>query len=302
MEVIRAAGGLHSFMAWDRPILTDSGGYQLFSLAALRTLTDKGAAFQSHIDGSKHFLTPEDVIQIQRVLGSDIMMPLDECVSFPCSRAQAEGAVARTVSWAKRSLEAAADRGKHLLFGIVQGSSFEDVRADCAAQLTAMPFDGFALGGLAVGEPAQVRNAIVEKTAGCLPVDKPRYLMGVGFPADILEAVARGVDMFDCVIPTRYGRNGTAFTGEGKVVIRNAAYTLDQAPLDARCSCYTCRTFSRAYLRHLFNTGEMLGPMLLSWHNVHFFLDLMRRIRSAILAGKFAELMKEEMAVHGNER
>lgn len=302
MEVIQKAGGLHKFMNWHKPILTDSGGYQIFSLALLRKISDKGADFQSHIDGKRHFFTPEDVIKIQNILGSDIMMPLDECAHYPCSKDHAETAMKRTIDWAIRSLRTHKDSApsstlqapsRQLLFGIVQGATYEDLREECAKELAGMDFDGFALGGLSVGEPANLRYNISSITIKFLPEDKPRYLMGVGMPKDILQAVESGVDMFDCVIPTRYGRNGSAFTSAGKITIRNAPYIEDFKPLDETCGCYCCKNFNRAYLRHLFNSEEMLGSRLLSLHNVHFFLEMMRQAREAIEQDKFTEFKKE---------
>jgi len=292
MEIIKEAGGLHNFMSWQKPILTDSGGYQIFSLALLRKMSDEGVEFQSHIDGFKHFLTPEDVIEIQNVLGSDIMMPLDECVHYPCGRDHAEVAMRRTLDWAERSLKAARQNARaerQLLFGIVQGATYEDLRKECALRLAEMDFDGIAVGGVSVGEPKNLSYDIAGFTLGFLPEDKPRYLMGVGLPEDIVAAVDSGADMFDCVVPTRYGRNGTAFTSAGKITVRNAAFARDFSPLDASCSCYTCKNFTRAYLRHLFNTEEILGLRLLSLHNIHFYLDLMRRIREAIARDAWKE-------------
>ncbi len=306
MEVIRKAGGLHKFISWQKPILTDSGGYQVFSLALLRKLSDKGVEFQSHIDGLKHFLTPEDVIDIQRDLGSDIMMPLDECVHYPCAKDHAEVAMKRTISWALRSykhkLESKIEgpTKKQLLFGIVQGATYADLRTECAKELTAIDFDGFSVGGVSVGEPSDLIYNMLAYTAKLLPAEKPRYAMGIGYPPDIIEAVARGIDMFDCVVPTRYGRNGTAFTSTGKIIIRNAAFTDDFKTLDEQCVCYTCRNFSRAYLRHLFNAQEMLGLTLLSLHNVYFFLDLARKIRSAIKVNQFSEFKKEFLTRYNN--
>jgi queuine tRNA-ribosyltransferase len=298
MEIIQKAGGLHNFMSWQGPILTDSGGYQIFSLALLRKLKEDGVQFQSHIDGKKHFLTPADVIQIERDLGSDIMMPLDECVQYPCTKDQAETAVTRTIDWAsraKKAFEKTQQSAIHsqALFAIVQGASFEELRGECAKELVDMDFQGYAIGGVSVGESPSVVYAIVRFTAPCLPEDKPRYLMGVGLPQDILEGIEAGVDMFDCVVPTRYGRNGTAFTSTGKLTIRNAPFVDDFGPLDARCKCYTCTNFSRAYLRHLFNTQEMLGLRLLSFHNLYFFLQMMRDARKAIGQDCFLEFKKD---------
>ena len=292
LEVIKKAKGLHKFMSWDKPILTDSGGYQIFSLALLRKITDEGASFQSHIDGSKHLFTPESVIEIQNTLGSDIMMPLDECVHYPCAKHHAQGAMNRTIDWAKRS-KLSHVGGKQLLFGIVQGATYEDLRRECVERITEIDFDGFAIGGVSVGEPKDLSYNIVSITADLLPENLPRYLMGVGLPEDILNAVELGVDMLDCVVPTRYGRNGTVFTSGGKLTIRNAPYIEDFGPLDPDCDCYTCTRFSRAYLRHLFNTEEVLGLRLASLHNIHFYLNMMSRARQAIAEDKFADFKKQ---------
>jgi len=294
MEVIKKAKGLHNFISWKKPILTDSGGYQIFSLALLRKVFDKGVEFQSHIDGLKHFLTPEDIIVIQQDLGSDIIMPLDECVQNPCPKDQAEVAMRRTLDWARRSQRAAGK--EQLLFGIIQGATYEDLRKECLARLMELDFDGYAIGGVSVGEAKVLQYNTVNWLADLLPLDKPHYLMGVGLPEDILEAVGQGMDMFDCVIPTRYGRNGTAFTSTGKLTLRNAPFTEDFLPLDAACSCYACKNFSRSYLRHLFNAGEILGLRLLSLHNIHFFLQLMRDIRAAIKENSFLTFKKEFLA------
>ena len=298
MEVIRKAGGLHKFISWEGSILTDSGGYQIFSLARFRKVSDEGVEFQSHIDGLKHFLTPENVIEIQRDLGSDIIMPLDECVHYPCAKDYAEIAMKRTIDWARRCK--AVNPKEQILFGIVQGATYEDLRKQCAQRLVEIGFDGYAIGGISVGEPKNLRYNITTFTVGYLPRESPRYLMGLGMPADILEAVAEGIDLFDCVIPTRYGRNGTAFTSEGKLTIRNAPYISDYQVLDENCSCYTCKNFSRAYLRHLFNCDEILGLRLVSRHNVHFYLELMRKIRRAIHEDRFGEFKKEFLAKYAN--
>lgn len=302
LEVIRQAGGLHAFMSWPKPVLTDSGGYQIFSLAGFRKIRDEGVEFQSHLDGARHFLKPEDVIGIQQVLGSDIMMPLDECVQYPCSRNEAEIALERTISWARRCRhaagQAAAGSAEQLLFGIVQGATYDDLRRASASRTVEIGFDGYALGGLSVGEPKDLLYTIVRTTTGFLPQGAPRYLMGVGLPEDILEAVEAGVDMFDCVIPTRYGRNGTAFTSTGKITIRNSPYIDDCSSLDAACDCYTCRHFSRAYLRHLVNCSEILGLRLISQHNVHFYLNLMKQIRRAIDEERFAEFKKAFLSTY----
>ena len=292
MQVVKKAGGLHKFMSWDRPILTDSGGYQIFSLALLRKMSDKGVEFQSHIDGMRHFLTPEDVIGVQQDLGSDIIMPLDECVHYPCAKDHAVVAMERTIQWAKRSHSVGREK-EQLLFGIVQGATYEDLRQECAKRIVDIGFDGYAIGGVSVGEPRNLIYNIVQSTSGFLPEESPHYLMGVGLPEDILEAVEQGMDMFDCVVPTRYGRNGTAFTSVGKLTIRNAPYIEDFASLDPDCSCYACKNFSRAYLRHLFNTEEILGLRLVSLHNIHFFLEMMRQAREAIGQTRFMDFKKE---------
>jgi len=300
-EVIRKAGGLHRFMSWQKPILTDSGGYQIFSLALLRKVSDRGVEFQSHIDGLKHFLTPEDVIAVQKDLGSDILMPLDECVHYPCAKDHAEIAAERTIDWAKRSLRVDRSPDAPLLFGIIQGATYEELRKECAKQMVDLDFDGYAIGGVSVGEPKNLRYNIVHIVAALLPSDLPRYLMGVGLPEDIIEAIGLGIDMFDCVVPTRYGRNGAAFTSEGKLTIRNSPYREDFKSLDAECDCATCKNFSRAYLRHLFNTEEILGLRLVSLHNIYFYLGLMRKIRKAISLNKFTEFKKEFFSKYNKE-
>lgn len=299
MEIIRKAGGLHCFMSWQGPILTDSGGYQVFSLALLRKLSDKGVDFQSHIDGFRHFITPEDVIRIQSDLGSDIMMPLDECVHYPCGRDQAEVAMKRTVAWAKRSKDFFSQLqtpNSQLLFGIIQGATFDDLRKECAERIAEIGFDGYAVGGVSVGEPKDLMYNTLRFITDLIPQDSPRYCMGVGMPEDIIECVSQGIDMFDCVVPTRYGRNGTAFTSSGKFIVRNATFAQDFSPLDGRCGCYTCKNFSRAYLRHLFNAEEMLGAQLVSLHNIHFYLGLMSKIREAISRDGFIEFKKGFLA------
>ncbi len=297
MEVIRQAGGLHKFMGWEKPVLTDSGGFQIFSLALLRKITDEGVDFQSHIDGDRHFLTPENVIEIQRDLGSDIIMPLDECAHYPCTQDHALVAGERTFAWAKRAKEAkrnliGPDGSKQKLFGIVQGATFENLRKTCARQIVDLDFDGNALGGLSVGEPKDLMYNIAGVVLEILPSSKPRYMMGVGLPEDIIETIDLGVDMFDCVAPTRYGRNGTAFTSHGKMTVRNALYTKDFKPLDEDCNCYACRNFTRAYLRHLFNTNELLGLRLVSLHNVYFYQEITRKAREAIAADEFKNYKK----------
>ncbi len=296
-EVIRAAGGLHRFMHWERPILTDSGGYQVFSMAELKKIRPEGVEFQSHVDGSTHFLTPEKVIQIQTALGSDILMPLDECVKFPAEKDYAGQSLALTNDWARRSVKEWKDSAPgQLLFGIVQGSTYPDLRRKAAEELREMGFSGYALGSLGVGEPEDLSLEIIERTVPFIPGDAPRYLMGWGTPAGILEAIGRGIDMFDCVLPTRNGRNGQAFTSSGKIVLRNAKFRLDRQPIDAECGCYACRHYSRSYIRHLFNTDEILGLRLVSLHNVHFYVDLVKRAREAILTDRFAKFKKEFLA------
>ncbi|MCP5461851.1 MAG: tRNA guanosine(34) transglycosylase Tgt [bacterium] len=296
MDIMEQAGGLHSFMGWNKPILTDSGGFQVYSLAQLRKITPEGVRFQSHIDGSQHFFTPEKTYEIQNMLGSDIIMVFDECVPYPSEHTYACNSLKITVEWAKKCKIAHkknnTDKG---LFGIVQGSTFKDLRSECAYALQEIGFDGYAIGGLAVGEPQMLLYEFAGYTADILPCEKPRYVMGCGFPEDLLVMVENGIDMFDCVIPTRYARNGTAFTSRGKLPVKNGAYKNDFAPLDPDCSCYVCTHFSRAYLRHLFNTGEMLGPVLLTQHNIHFFLELMRKIRTAIDNDRYVEYKNETM-------
>ncbi|MGR3309300.1 MAG: tRNA guanosine(34) transglycosylase Tgt [Candidatus Brocadiales bacterium] len=287
-EVVKKLGGLHRFMGWDGPILTDSGGFQVFSLSNLTKLSDEGAEFRSPIDGSRIFLSPEKSIEIQNALGADIITTLDECVPYPCERDRAEHAMLRTVAWAKRCLDAHRNPGQ-ALFGITQGSVFRELRERCIEQFVEMDFDGYAIGGLSVGEGKYLMNEVLGYTVDQLPADKPRYLMGVGMPEDILNAIEYGVDMFDCVIPTRNGRNGWAFTSKGKVKIRNSHYKEDVNPLDDRCGCYTCRHFSRAYIRHLFNADEILGLSLVSLHNIYFFIDMVKQARQAILNGNFKE-------------
>jgi queuine tRNA-ribosyltransferase len=287
-ELIRALGGLHRFMAWDGPILTDSGGFQVFSLAKLRRLTEEGVEFRAPTDGSTHRLTPERAIEVQHALGADVIHPLDECLAYPASREATERSLALTLRWARRSLDAhRAGGGPAALFGIVQGGSYPDLRARAAAETVGLGFDGYAIGGMAVGEPKPLMRDLTEATAAALPADRPRYLMGVGKPEDLVEAVARGVDMFDCVLPTRNARNGQAFTPDGPLTLKQARWTRDPAPLQADCPCYACRRFSRAYLRHLFMAEELLVYRLLSLHNLHFFLGLMAAMRAAIGEGAF---------------
>jgi queuine tRNA-ribosyltransferase len=290
-ELVESQGGLHEFSCWRRPILTDSGGFQVYSLSALRRISDEGVEFRSHIDGSKHFFAPEKVIRIQRSLNSDIMMVLDECVPYGADHAYTEQSLALTTEWAARSRRHyPPGAGSNLLFGIVQGGFFMELRRRSAGEITAIPFDGFALGGFSVGERPAMMHEFVHACAPLLPEDKPRYLMGVGTPLDILEGVAAGLDMFDCVLPTRNARNGTLYTSVGKVNIKRAEYKADGTPLDPSCDCYTCRTFSRAYLRHLYVAKELLSYRLHTIHNLAFYLRMMREMRHAIHEGTFTAL------------
>jgi queuine tRNA-ribosyltransferase len=297
-ELIRSLGGLHRFMGWRSAILTDSGGFQVFSLTKMRKISEAGVEFRSHVDGASHLLTPELVIEIQQALGADIMHPLDECLAYPASPAATEASLALTLRWARRALAARAPEGP-ALFGIVQGGTDPVLRVRAVEETAALGFDGHAIGGLAVGEPKAQMYDLVELVAGCLPADRPRYLMGVGKPEDLLAGVARGIDMFDCVLPTRNARNGQCFTADGPVVIKQARYRNDPMPLQADCACATCRRFSRAYLRHLFMAGELLAYRALSLHNVHFFVGLMAAAREAIAAGAFAAFMGRFFARYG---
>ena len=287
LEVIAAHGGLHRFMGWDGPILTDSGGFQVFSLGALRKITEEGVKFQSPVNGDRLFLTPEESMRIQRVLNSDIAMIFDECTPYPVGEREAADSMRLSLRWAARS-RAAHDGNPNALFGIVQGGMYETLRDESLSELVNIGFDGYAIGGLSVGEPKEDMRRILAHTAPQLPQDKPRYLMGVGTPEDIVAAVAQGIDMFDCVMPTRNARNGHLFTRNGDVRIRNAQYRLDTRPLDEDCRCYTCRNFSRAYLHHLHRLGEILGARLNTIHNLHYYQELMREIRVAIEADEFA--------------
>ncbi len=286
-ERIAALGGLHRFMNWKRPILTDSGGFQVMSLAGLRKLTEQGVAFRSHIDGSRHLLTPERSIEIQRLLGSDIAMCFDECPALPAGEAELARAMRLSMRWAERSKQAFGDRPGQALFGIQQGGVIDELRAESAEKLREIGFDGYAIGGLAVGEGQAAMFRVLDTAPAMLPEDRPRYLMGVGKPDDIVGAVARGVDMFDCVLPTRSGRTGQAFTRRGVVNIKNARHGDDPRPLEEGCTCPACTGYSRAYLHHLFRSGEILSSMLLSWHNLHYYQALMSGIRAAIAAGRF---------------
>lgn len=287
-ERIDRLGGLHRFMNWDKPILTDSGGFQVMSLADLRKLTEKGVTFKSHIDGSKHEITPERSMEIQRLLGSDIVMCFDECPALPATDAAVAESMRLSMRWAQRSRDAFGDRPGHALFGIMQGGVTPDLREESAAALKATGFEGYAIGGLAVGEGQEAMFGVLDYAPGFLPEDKPRYLMGVGKPDDIVGAVKRGVDMMDCVLPSRSGRTGQAWTRRGQVNIKNARHADDPRPLDADCSCPACANYSRAYLHHVFRSNEMISGMLLTWHNLHYFQELMQGMRDAIEAGDFA--------------
>jgi queuine tRNA-ribosyltransferase len=298
-ERVARLGGLHRFMNWPGPILTDSGGYQVMSLGALRKIDEQGVTFRSHLDGSAHLLSPERSIEIQRLLDADITMAFDECTPFPASEDQAAHSMRLSMRWAQRSREAYVDTQGKALFGIVQGGVYPALRAESARALTAIGFDGYAIGGLAVGEGFELMCAMIEATEPFLPADRPRYLMGVGKPPDIIAAVERGVDMFDCVLPTRSGRTAQAFTRDGPLNLRNARFAEDEAPLDAECGCPTCRGHSRAYLHHLVKAGEILAAMLLTQHNVWFYQDLMRLLREAIAAGRLEETAAAFLARYG---
>jgi queuine tRNA-ribosyltransferase len=287
-ERIARLGGLHRFMDWHGPILTDSGGFQVMSLSGLRKMDADGVTFQSHIDGSRHRLTPERSVEIQHLLGADVTMCFDECTPFPATHEQAATSMRLSMRWAARSRAAFVPRPGHGLFGIVQGGVFPDLRAESVTALTNIGFEGYAVGGLAVGEGQEAMFTTLECTTPLLPTDKPRYLMGVGTPSDLIGAVRRGIDMFDCVMPTRSGRTGRAYTRGGVINIRNARHAEDNRPLDPACACPACRNHSRAYLHHLFKANEMLGPMLLTWHNIQYYQDLMAELRAGILAGDLA--------------
>jgi queuine tRNA-ribosyltransferase len=297
-ELIRQLGGLHRFMAWDRAILTDSGGFQVFSLSDLRNITEQGVLFRSHLNGDAHLFTPESTVDVQLAFGSDIAMVLDECPAWPAEPAFAADAMRRTVRWARTGMahyRRRMDEGPvhTALFPIVQGSMYKDLRAECAAELSELDADGYAIGGLSVGEPRDVSLDIAAFTVPLLPAAKPRYVMGVGMPEELPEYVARGVDMMDCVLPSRNARNGYLFTSEGRVIIKQARFRDDAGPVDPACGCYTCRTFSRAYLRHLFQASEILYSTLATIHNLRYYLDTMRRIRQAILIGRLPAFLEE---------
>ncbi len=296
-ETIRRLGGLHEFMSWPRAILTDSGGFQVFSLSDLRKVTDEGVLFRSHLDGDEHLFTPESTVGVQLALGSDVMMVLDECIGYPAAREPAREAMERTVRWAQAALADYRRRKDEsgatgALFPIVQGGMYEDLRARCAGELAQLDADGYAIGGLSVGEPRELSLEIAGATARLLPRERPRYVMGVGMPEELPEYVARGIDMMDCVLPSRNARNGCLFTSEGRVIIKQTRYKEDHGPLDPACGCYTCSSFSRAYLRHLFQAGEILFAVLATLHNVRRYLDIMFRIRQSIVIGTFPEYVE----------
>ncbi|WP_174520823.1 tRNA guanosine(34) transglycosylase Tgt [Alicyclobacillus acidiphilus] len=298
-EIVQQAGGLHGFMQWSGAVLTDSGGFQVFSLASLRKITDEGVAFRSHIDGSPRFFSPETVMGIENALGADIIMQLDECPPYPASREYLRTSLDRTLAWAVRCKEAHRRKHDQALFGIVQGGEHLDLRREAAERLVELDLPGYAIGGLSVGEPKGLMYDILEYTTPWLPADKPRYLMGVGSPDDLFEGVERGIDMFDCVLPTRIARNGTVFTKRGKLVLKHARYRDDFGPMDEHCSCRVCRTFSRAYIRHLLKADEILGLRLTTYHNVHFLLRLMEDIRKAIEDDRFLEVKREFYESYG---
>ena len=304
-ELIDRMGGLHQFMNWSRPILTDSGGFQVFSLGDLNKISEEGVRFQSHLDGSSHLFTPESVMEIEHGLGADIIMAFDECTPYPCERDYAEKSMRMTLRWAERCIKRHQElsaqrthRPPQALFGIVQGSVYPDLRRTCAQELIQMNLPGYAIGGLAVGEPRESMFGVIRETTPLLPNDKPRYLMGVGLPNDLVEAVGAGADMFDCVVPTRNARNGTVFTRNGRLRLRNAAHAEDPQPLESDCACKTCSHYSRAYLRHLFKTNEVLGMHLATFHNVFFFQQLMRDMRDAIISGHFSAWQADFFALY----
>ncbi len=299
-DLVAEAGGLHGFMNWDRPVLTDSGGFQVFSLADLRRLNDDGVEFRSHLDGSKHFFSPETSIGIQEKLGADIIMQFDECSPYPCDYPRAKDAMYRTLRWLERCMKAKT-REDQALFGIVQGAFYADLRIECAKEMSKLDLPGFGIGGLSVGEPKQVMYDMLEQMMPFMPEAKPRYLMGVGSPDCLIEGVLRGVDMFDCVLATRVARNGTVFTHDGRLVVRNGKYAHDFSPLDSDCDCYTCRNFSRAYIRHLFKAGEILALRLNSLHNLYFLSKMMEEMRTAIENDCFGDWANAFYARHGRD-
>jgi queuine tRNA-ribosyltransferase len=297
-EIVAEAGGLHRFMNWDRPILTDSGGFQVFSLSDIRKITEEGVQFRSHISGEKLFISPEKAMEIQNALGADIIMAFDECPPFPAEYEYVRKSLELTSRWAERCLQAH-QRTDQALFGIIQGGMFADLRKQSARELMALDFPGYAIGGLSVGEPKPMMYEMLEETVPLLPTSKPRYLMGVGSPDALVEGAIRGIDMFDCVLPTRIARNGTTMTSKGRLVVRNAKYARDFAPLDANCDCYTCRNYTRAYIRHLIKADETFGIRLTTYHNLHFLLQLMRDVRQAIMEDRLLDFRDQFFAEYG---
>lgn len=288
-DIVKEAGGLHNFMNWDRPILTDSGGFQVFSLSKIRDITEEGVHFRHHLSGEKLFFSPEKAMQVQNDLGPDIMMVLDECPPYPATYEYMEKSVNRTSRWAERCLEAHQRKEDQALFGIIQGGEFNDLRKQSVRDLTSLDFPGYAIGGLSVGEPKDIMYNVLEATTPIMPPDKPRYLMGVGSPDSLIEGAIRGVDMFDCVLPTRIARNGTCMTSKGRLVVRNAKYARDFSPVDENCDCYTCRNYTRSYIRHLINTNEIFGFRLTTYHNLYFLLELMKQVRTAICEDRLGD-------------
>ncbi|TQR19217.1 tRNA guanosine(34) transglycosylase Tgt [Psychrobacillus vulpis] len=298
-DIIREAGGLHKFMNWDRAILTDSGGFQVFSLSDMRKIEEEGVHFRNHLNGDKLFLSPEKSMEIQNALGSDIMMAFDECPPYPASFEYMKASVERTSRWAERCLEAHTNTEKQGLFGIIQGGEYEELRRQSAKDLISLDFPGYAVGGLSVGEPKDVMNRVLDFTAPLMPENKPRYLMGVGSPDSLIDGSIRGIDMFDCVLPTRIARNGTFFTSKGRLVIKGAAFARDFGPIDEKCDCYTCKNYSRAYLRHLFKADETFGLRLASYHNLHFLMNLMKDVRQAIREDRLLDFKEEFFEEYG---
>lgn len=298
-DIVEEAGGLHKFMNWDRPILTDSGGFQVFSLGNMRKINEDGVEFKSHIDGSKHFITPEKSIEIQNSLGSDIMMAFDECVSYPSDWHYVKASMERTTRWAKRCKDANKNPDSQAIFGIIQGGMYKDLREQSARELLELDFPGYAVGGLSVGEPADILMEVLDYTVPLMPADKPRYFMGAGSPDYLIELAIRGIDMADCVLPTRIARNGTVMTSRGKVVVRNAKYKRDFTPLDPECDCYACKNYSRAYIRHLFNVDEILGARLATIHNLSFLIKLMENLRESIREDRVLEFRRDFYLKYG---
>lgn len=300
-EIIKKAGGLHGFMNWDRAILTDSGGFQVFSLSDRRTITEEGVLFRSHIDGSKHMFSPEKVIEIENALGADIIMAFDECTPYPCEHEYADKSLERTTRWLERCIKSHQRKDDQALFGIIQGGTFADLREKSAKQITSYDLPGYAIGGLSVGEPKELMYDALETVVPIMPSEKPRYLMGVGSPDCLVEGSIRGIDMFDCVHPTRIGRNGTVMTSRGRLIVRDASNADVFEPMDPECSCYACQNFSRAYIRHLIKAKEMLGLRLTTWHNLHFLLHLMKQIREAIIKDRLWDFRNEFFSKYGYE-